>query len=62
MSTPTAKIEDILDDIEEKVHNKDDFVGTNNIDKGNANQKLQRAEEEQEQASMEDSNHISKKN
>ena len=38
LSAPKVKIEDITDDVKEKVHGKANFVGTLNIDQGNVNQ------------------------
>ena len=38
MVIPKAKTKDIKDDIEEKVHDKADFMGKNNIEQGNVNQ------------------------
>lgn len=60
MIAPKAKTKDMKDDIEEQVHGKADFVGTNNIDQGNVNQEPQRVEEEQEQSNIGDFDLVSK--
>ena len=61
MIVPQVKLEDIKDDIKEQVHGKNDFVSTNNIDQGNVNQELQKAEEEQRQANIVYSDQVSEK-
>ena len=58
MIAPKVKTGDI-NDIEEKVLGKDDFVNANNIDQSNVSQQLQKAEEEQRQAYIDGSVQVS---
>ena len=61
MTAPHVKLEDIKNDIKEQVHDKDDFVSTDNIDQSNVSQESQKVAEEQRQVYIEDSDQVSKK-
>ena len=60
MMAPQVKTDDLKDDIKGQVQGKDDFLGTNTIDEGHANQDLQRAEQEHGLVYIEDSEQVSK--
>ena len=61
MIAPKEMTSNNKDDIEEQVHGKITFMGKNTIDQSNASQVLQKVEEEQRQAYIEDSYQVSKK-